>query len=173
MFCICLKFSELPTCVLDGQRSNSVNRFDPLASPDYANPALIQPHLISPGKKSPTQASRKNLMVSHLLSYEFLNSKVKPRQFQSPTVDDVSSHFTTLRSGEVSDYYEFCWSSGATAGLDPESSYNYHLHQPPPYDLEEHHHQAQYQAYPSAHSNFKTLASEHQTLRYAGQGKNP
>lgn len=140
---------ELPSCVLDGQRSNSVSRFEPLASPDYANPALMQPHLISPGKKSPTKASRKNLMC--------------------PAVDDVSSHFTTLRSGEVSDYYEFCWSSGATAGLDPESSYNYHLHQPPPYDLEEHHHQAQYQAYPSAHSNFKTLASEHQTLRYAGQ----
>ena len=74
MFCICLIFSELPTCVLDGHRSSSVSRFDPLASPDYANPALMQPHLISPGKKSPTKASRKNLMVSHLLSYEVLNS---------------------------------------------------------------------------------------------------
>ena len=82
MFCICLKFSELPTCVLDGQRSNSASRFDPLASPDYANPALMQPHLISPGKKSPTKASRKNLMVGHLLSIKLwifkLLSKAQP-----------------------------------------------------------------------------------------------
>ena len=74
-FALSLIFSELPSCILDGQRSNSVSRFEPLASPDYANPALMQPHLISPGKKSPTKASRKNLMVSDLLSYEvFKNS---------------------------------------------------------------------------------------------------
>ena len=72
-FFIRLVFSELPTCVLDGQSSNSVSRFEPLTSPDYANPGLMQPHLISPGKKSPTKASRKNLMVSYLFS-EFLNS---------------------------------------------------------------------------------------------------